>query len=432
MTQVADVTNPEHVLLGIVLAEPELVEQAALDPRDLAEPRCERLWTLISDRYTDGLPVTMMDLLPLVLREEMPGMDGGWLADLHAIGVMSGAHSLHHTAEVVRQVATQRRLVMAGTRIAQMAAVSAEEAIALEEEAHAQIEQVFAGGRSQITTAFEAMDGVLADLAQPRRSPIPTPWMGLNNLINGWSPGRLYTLAAATGGGKSILMGQIAASMAEHGIVGVCSLEMTEEEIIHRSLARIAKIDLGSMTNPPLPDPLFRQIERMAAAGKFEPLKNIVIDDRPNVTIFDIERFARDLARKGRLTALFVDYVQVVKWHGAESTPMRERLAVISWRLKALSKTLEIPVFMLAQVNRAGQARDKGEPVMNDLRDSADLENNSDAIIMVWIEDEEHPDQAMMKVAKARGWKTGKFKLLRLGQYAMFDNADSGNFSSGW
>lgn len=432
MTQVADVTNPEHVLLGIVLSEPDLIDQAVLDPRDLAEPRCERLWAILAERCAEGLPVTMMDLLPLVLREEMPGMDGGWLADLHAIGVMAGAHSLHHTVEVVRQVATQRKLVMAGTRIAQMAAVSAEEAVALEEEAHAQIEQVFAGGRREITTAFEAMDGVLADLAVPRRAPIPTPWLGLNTLINGWSPGRLYTLAAATGGGKSILMGQIAGSMAEHGTVGVCSLEMTEEEIIHRSIARIAKIDLGSLTNPPLPEPIFRHIERTAQAGKFEPLKNVVIDDRPNVTIFDIERFARDLARKGPLMALFVDYVQVVKWHGAESTPMRERLAIISWRLKALSKTLEIPVFMLAQVNRTGQAREKGEPTMNDLRDSADLENNSDAIIMVWIENEEAPEQAMMKVAKARGWRTGKFRLLRLGQYAMFDNADTGDFSSGW
>jgi replicative DNA helicase len=432
MTQAADVTNPEHVLLGIILTEPDLVDQTALNPLDLSEPRCERLWTLVSDRHAEGLPNTMMDLLPFVLREQMPGMDGGWLADLHAIGVLSGAHSLHHTVETVRQIATQRRLVMAGTRIAQMASVSAEEAVALEEEAHAQIEQVFAGGRSQIATAYEALDGVLADLAVPRRAPIPTPWTGLNNLINGWSPGRLYTLAAATGGGKSILMGQIARSMAVHGMVGICSLEMTQEEIIHRSIASIAKIDLGSLTNPPLPEPIFRQIERVAEKGKFEPLKNMHIDDRPNVTIFDIERFARDLARKGQLTALFVDYVQVVKWHGTESTPMRERLAVISWRLKALSKTLEIPVFMLAQVNRTGQAREKGEPTMNDLRDSADLENNSDAIIMVWIEDEERPEQAMMKVAKARGWRTGKFRLLRLGQYAMFDNADSGDFSAGW
>lgn len=431
MTLGVDATNPEHVLLGMVLTDPEMLHDAALDPRDLRELRCERLWEIIAQRLTDALPVTMMDLLPLVLAQEIPGMDGGWLADLSALGHTIEPGLLHHTAERVRQVATRHRLVMAGTRISQKASeVGPDEIMGAEDEAHALISDVFAGGRTKLVRGIDLLDGVMADLALPTRAPIPTPWLGLDRLINGWSPGRLYCLAAATGGGKSIMALQIARSMCAHGLVGICSLEMMSDEIIHRSIAQSANIDLASLTKPPLSDGEMRAIERNR--DKLESLKNLIIDDRPNVTVHDIERFAREIARKGPLVGLFVDYVQVVRWHGPSSTNMREKLADISWKLKALSKTLNIPVFMLAQVNRTGQAREKNEPTMNDLRDSADLENNSDAIIMTWIEDEDRPEQAMMKVAKARGWRTGKFRLLRQGQYARFDNADGGDQNSGW
>lgn len=432
-TQAVDASNPEHVLLAIILLDPIQVYDAALDPADFTDIRAERLWNLILERMAASQPVTMMDLVPAVAGLDIPGLDGGWLADLFSMaGSVSLPGEAHRAAERIRQLATKRRLVMAGTRIAQTATeVPAEEVMGAEDDAVRLIQSVFESSSLQrIESAGDALDEVVANLVVPASRPIPTPWAGLNRLINGWSPGRLYCLAAATGGGKSILALQIARGLCKHGLVAFSSLEMMTGEVVHRAIAQTAKINLGSLTNPPLSEAEMRNIERNRAG--LADLHNLKIDDRPNVTVHDIERFAREVARQGPLVGIFVDYIQIVRWHGPQSTNMREKLADMSWKLKALSKTLQVPVFMLAQVNRTGQAREKNEPTMNDLRDSADLENNSDAVIMTWIEDPEFPTQAMMKVAKARGWSTGSFRLLRLGEYAMFDNADAGDYSSGW
>src|SRR5690606_5727199 len=130
--------------------------------------------------------------------------------------------------------------------------------------------------------------------------------------------------------------------------------------------ANEANIALDVLTNPPVNEAVLRQLDRHADRLGFIS-DRLAIDDRPNVTIHDIEHHARSVAKRGPLVAVIVDYIQVVKWHGAKSVPKREQLAEMSWRLKALSKELQVPVFQLCQVNRVGQQREKGEPTMNDL-----------------------------------------------------------------
>ncbi len=398
-----------------------MVHESGVSPDLFADPWAGWLWRLINDRLARGLPVGPLDLAPLCKAEELPGLDGAWLGDIYSLSHEFVRQDVGHLSVRIRQDHTKRKLVATGTRIAQMAEHAPPEDVdAVWEAARKEVDSCFIA-RGDLVTVGDVLDDVIIDLTKEKKKPLPTPWIKLNEMIHGWNGGRLYTVAAATGFGKSIMGLQIAAGLAEHGPVSFSSLEMPREECVHRLIASTAMVDLGSLTNPPVTEAVMRQIERKR--GDLEKLKNIVLDDRANVTLADVEHQAREVRRTmGGLSAVIVDYIQVVKWDGAKSVPRNQQLADMSWRLKALSKDLQVPVFQLAQINRTGQQREGNEPTLSDLKDSADLENTSDVVLIGWLPDLENETDGVLKVAKARGWRKGKFPVRRSGAYALIQN----------
>jgi replicative DNA helicase len=152
----------------------------------------------------------------------------------------------------------------------------------------------------------------------------------------------------------------------------------------------------------------------------------LLIDDSPVITLAAIHARAGDQASQGGLALLIVDYLQLVV-----SERRRERreleVAEVSRGLKSLARELSVPVLAVAQLNRAVELRADKRPLLADLRDSGQLEQDADLVLLLHrpslYDLDADPCAAELIVAKHRNGQTGSVPLVWLGHRMTFANA---------
>lgn len=215
----------------------------------------------------------------------------------------------------------------------------------------------------------------------PRVRGIPTPWPELNELIAGLHPGRMYTFGGRPGDGKSTAAFNIAlhAAAVEKRQVLVFSQEMPTVDVTGRLISAPAEVDLSKINHYALTDSDMASVARYAAEVGDIGLR---VNARP-ITLAGIKTLARAHAHRHGLDILVVDYLQLVR-SDAVGRNREQEVAQVSRELKGLAMELNCAVVLPAQLNRGPASRADGRPVMSDLRDSGQIEQDSDAVILLW------------------------------------------------
>jgi replicative DNA helicase len=94
----------------------------------------------------------------------------------------------------------------------------------------------------------------------------------------------------------------------------------------------------------------------------------------------DLRAKCRNLKRKHGISMIVIDYLQLIPWDG--KMQKHDGIAEVSHSIKQMAMELNLPVILLAQVNREGAKR--GKLSIYDLKDSGDIENDADVILMMW------------------------------------------------
>jgi len=146
------------------------------------------------------------------------------------------------------------------------------------------------------------------------------------------------------------------------------------------------------------------------------------IYDAPNAEVSRVASVARQMVRQHGVRCLFVDYVQLIRVQGAQSR--REQVEAASLELKALARSLEVPVIAAAQLRRDVDQRIPG---MGDFQHSSQLEQDADGVIL--LHDEEHDgeySQTHAQIAKNRDGKKGRVSLWFDGAHVRFAPVEAG------
>jgi replicative DNA helicase len=233
------------------------------------------------------------------------------------------------------------------------------------------------------------------DLDRPPRW-IATPWPALNNVLGGLRPGSLYVVGAGTGIGKSMFGQQLALAISETAPAIYYSLEMTGQELAIRALAAKTKINAQDIDRRILAPAEKEDLKRAGAA-----LPELYVIPTPGRRVAHLRASIRqEIANtEGRLSAVFVDYLQLLQGDGSGRYEM---ITGVSQELKSLAIELDLPIVALAQFNRAGAAGEA--PELSDIRDSGSIEQDADAVILLWGKDQE----LNLRVAKNRQGKTAR------------------------
>jgi len=291
-------------------------------------------------------------------------------------------------ARLVRQASVRRQIRDAGQRLVQSAEdpdVDPDTLVGRATDWLSGLNQRETTGRTSI---WDALAQVLDVADHGEKAGMSTPWPALNDLLGGLYPGQLITVGARPGAGKSIFCENLATDAARrHGRrVLYASLEMTAKEITQRTMAHTAQVQLTKIR---MGGQALSMIERDAMDRAAQVITSTPIDfsDSPHQTLADIRASAwechQEATRQGQALGLVVvDYLQLVTPRDQRIT-RQQQVGEISRGLKKLARELEVPVVAAAQLNRAPTGRSNGMPVLSDLREAGDIEQDSDCVIFL-------------------------------------------------
>jgi replicative DNA helicase len=267
-----------------------------------------------------------------------------------------------------------------------------------------------------IQTALQDNFQILSDrMDRPYEvSGIPSGFRELDFYTEGFTPGDLVVLASRPSVGKTSLALAIAFNTAKRGHPTlIFSLEMDAKQVVSRFLAMNSRSDLLALRT----GNVFDTEAASALAGV-----PILIDDTPGLSIMELRTKARRASTHDRLEVIVVDYIQLMRTGGEEENRVQE-VGAITRNLKSLARELNVVVIGLAQLSRA--AGDSGiEPKLSTLRESGEIEQNADIVVMLWKDKEDTPAGAPRlihgSVSKNRNGPTGIFTLLFASEQARF------------
>lgn len=199
---------------------------------------------------------------------------------------------------------------------------------------------------------------------------------GLDEVTSGMHRGDLIVVAGRPSMGKTSFALNALESACTVGLHGLLfSLEMSRQNNMDKILASKGKIKYQRIRNGSLEGADWERATRGADVIANWPL---YIDDTPGVTLRDIRTKARRMKKKG-LDLMVVDYLQLMTLPTKDNRV--QALGEVSRGLKLLARELDIVVIALSQLNRSVDSRQDKRPVMSDLRDSGEIEQDADVIL---------------------------------------------------
>jgi replicative DNA helicase len=263
----------------------------------------------------------------------------------------------------------------------------------------------------------------------------PSGFKDIDEVTGGFQPGNLIIIAARPSMGKSALVANIAenASLKGHS-VALFSLEMSESELAQRFVASQARIPGEKLRRGRVEESKWQKILSACQTLAEAPLW---IDDSSDTSVLDIRAKARRLHHQveGGLGLLIIDYLQLMRHEGQVESRVQQ-IGQISRGLKGLARELGIPVIALSQLSRAVEQRGgEKKPILSDLRDSGEIEQDADLVMFIYREeyyekDSERPGEADIIIAKHRNGPVGEVVLTFQREYPKFMNYAGDRFAA--
>ncbi|RLS33893.1 MAG: replicative DNA helicase [Planctomycetota bacterium] len=431
--------DAERAVLGSVLLKPDVCDDVALilKPDDFHDEAHRILYGHLRDLHDAGKRIDTTIVLDRLRSKGDLERIGGAAALAEIVqAVPHAAHATHYAA-IVHDKALLRSLIDASTDILRDAYDSTNEpriqVAGAEQKIFAILEQ---RSSTDARTIESVLDEVMVRMDARMKHEqllggVETGFTDLDSLCGGLHNSELIILAARPSMGKTAMAMNIAEHVAianKHPVLFV-SLEMACLELADRLLCSASQVNGHRLRNGTISQEDRRRLVQKSAEISSAPL---YIDDTPGRTLTEIAAVARRLKRRGGLSMIVIDYLQLIEPDNPRD-PRQEQVARIARRLKMMSRELDIPVLCLAQLNRQAEVSRDNRPRLNHLRESGAIEQDADVVMFVHREEyyqttdedrERVRGQAEIIIAKQRNGPIGDIKLLWKHDFTRFVNLE--------
>lgn len=415
----------EMSVLGAAIESREAAETMTelLTSADCFRPAHQHVFEAVEALVVDGRPIDAAAVLEELTRRGTASKAGGapFLFTLIEHRAFVSAVSYH--AATIRTDAVRRRVYAAGLSIQDMGLRK-----------DFDLDTDIDGVRKLLDDACSTvigdeplpigmmLDEVLSELEQPLDNSrlIEPPYLDLQLLLSGLRGGQLITIAARPGAGKSVTgLDWVRHTSIHQGLPSLLvTLEMSYKEVMMRLLSAEASVDLKRLVDRTMEqgdwDRVAKVHERVVNSG-------LVIDDQPEYTLARLRSRLRAMARKAPARLVVIDYLQLMKAPAADTR--EQAIASITRALKMMAREFDVPIILLAQLNRGSEHRQDKRPVASDIRESGAVEQDSDIVILIHREemhDKESPraGEADLIIDKQRAGARGTVVIGFAGHYA--------------
>lgn len=229
---------------------------------------------------------------------------------------------------------------------------------------------------------------------------LDTGFSGLNSRTKGFKPGDLIVLAARSGMGKTTFaLNLVTKVLYQDKAVAFFSLEMSAVQLMYRVLSIKTSLNLQDIMSGDLNDEEWAQLSDACEEIK---TKKLFVYDNHGVSLQQVKSQMLKLKHANPdISLCVIDYIGLMN----VSANYKERhlqIAEISRGLKILARELEIPIIVLAQLNRGVESRSNHRPMLSDLRESGAIEQDADLILFVYRDEYYKELEAKENAAKDR------------------------------
>jgi replicative DNA helicase len=431
-------SEAETSVLGAVLLTEQALDgvllQVGLRPADFYRPRHQLIFQSMI-RLKEKAEPEAVDALTVAddLRRAGELEEAGGEEYLHSLPtVVPAVGNVLHYARIVKDYALLRRVLGTSREIQDEVLSHRGDPRELIERFESRLFRIgHEDGRGEMRSLEELLHTEIDKLEELSKRDVgltgtPSGFADLDNLTGGFQQGNLIVLAGRPSMGKSALATNIAENAAVgHGRpVALFSLEMSETELAHRFIASQAKVSSdelrkGRVKGDRWPKVL-KAVEKLAKAPLY-------VDDSSDIGILEIRAKARRLHARHELGLIIVDYLQLLRPEGRADASRVEQVGQMSRGLKILARELDIPVLAVSQLSRAVESRNPPIPMLSDLRESGQVEQDSDLVLFVYRDEYYNKEsdrlgEADIIMAKHRNGPIGQLTLTFLPKYPRFAN----------
>lgn len=436
--------DAERGVLGSYLLAPReiggLCAEKQIKPEHFHLPAHAQIYATLVELWDANKPIDFITLTQLLRDRNQLEQVGGAAYITELFTFLPTAANAVYYADILQEKFTLREIIKVCTEYAARSYDEQDDVPSLLNDVEQKIfgiaqdrfKEKTASMKDQVMQAIHAIEELY-----DRRGAItglPTGLAELDKMTDGLHKAEMIVIAARPSMGKTALAMNIAEHIAleEGKAIAVFSLEMSTSQLVQRLLCSRARVNLGNVRNGFLTERDFPALTH--AAAKLADSK-IFIDDTPGLSILELRAKARRLKSQHNIEAIFIDYIQLLRSTSKRAQDNRQlEIAEISSGLKGIAKELDIPVVVLAQLNRNPEQRSgdsKGRPRLSDLRESGSIEQDADVVGLLVREEyyaendeekEESKGKATLIIAKQRNGPVGDVPMTFLKEFTRFEN----------
>ena len=435
--------DAELGLLGSILLAPrevmgECVEKK-ITPEHFHVPAHGIIFNVLRELYDANKPIDFILLTQLLRDRQLLDKVGGPAFVSGLFTFVPTAANANFYLEILKEKFTLRQIILTCTDLAARSYDEQENVDTFLDEVE---KKVFEISQSRLTEkGFQIKDAVVSALDSIEKlydrkgeiSGLATGFEDFDKMTDGLHGAEMIVIAARPSMGKTALAMNIAEHISLDGKrpVAVFSLEMSSQQLVQRLLCSRAKVNLNNVRDGFMAERDFQNLTH--AAAKISE-SQIYIDDTAGISILELRAKARRLKAQHDIQLIVIDYLQLLKSTSKRAQDNRQlEISEISSGLKALAKELEIPIIVLAQLNRNPENRTgeaKGRPKLSDLRESGSIEQDADLVGLLvreeyYADNEEEKEEkkglATLIIAKQRNGPVGDVPLTFLKEFTRFE-----------
>ena len=368
----------ERAVLGLVFLDPQLMDglRPTLEDADFVLDRHRLTWATCRKLYDAGSPPDALVVANDLMERGQLDAAGGisYLCGMRDNGPL--ASSIDSYIGTLKEKAALRKILNFASVLTKHCQLGTAGADAMREQiagfSVALTESAAKENRPISTRDLIDTIGV-QELLKPRRAEgLAIPWRRLNGALAGLNPATMTVLAAYTGRGKTSMALQIATYAAKSGKAALYwTMEMAPAALFRRLVNQLSGVN--GRAGPTFSE---RQLEADACARLYdEP----VFFDRHSRTVAGFRSSIAQVQAKTGLGLVVVDYLQLIRASGRAESRTRE-VGENSRSLKLTAMDFNLPFLVLSQFSRPDE---KKAATIHSLKESGDIENDADAILLL-------------------------------------------------
>ena len=365
------------------------------------------IFAAISDMVKSGLPVDLVSLADHMRTHGLLEKSGGavYLARLTDENPIPS--SIPHYCDQLKKYSTLRRIINLCQKTSQecfnATTINSDDVIDRFQSLSLELDdEIKADFITKAELTQESVDRYSALRSGKSIKAVRTGFETMDRMTGGGFRGpKLVIIAARPGVGKTSLMCNLIQNQARRGVcVGVFELEMPACDLDDRWISSGTGINSMKLSTEPGPDS--DDWKRIMDAADVQSAWNVMIDDTGGLTIQELRRRARKM-RKAGAEIIYID--QLSKIGGNRNMSAFERNTLHVEEIGFLKKEIGIPIVLLAQLNRDLEKRNNKKPILSDLKNTGQLEEEGDIVLLGYRHDEDQ-SLAEWEIAKNRQGST--------------------------